>query len=134
MEFHGHESISTCKLRPDYESEPRSLYFAALPVPDSDTLCGEPTTSSSIIRLPFCGVVSVGLKVTDTLQLLPGFRVLSHCDFTTNTDGDALSICILTDKVFFLPAFLIFTVLAALVPPTIVVSPNARECGLIVSF
>jgi len=68
------------------------------------------------------------------LQLLPGLSVLSHCDFTTNTEGDALSIWMFTDRVFFLPAFLIRTVFAALTLPIVVVSPNAREWGLMVSF
>jgi hypothetical protein len=69
------------------------FFFAALPIPDNQTDCGEPVALSKIIRLPVSAVVSsTGLKVTETLQCLPGANVLSHCDFTVNTDGAALSI------------------------------------------
>ena len=64
---------------------PFYLCLAAFPVPDSPTDCGEPVTLSKIIRLPLCGVVSDGLKVTDALQLLPGMSVSSHSDVTVNT-------------------------------------------------
>ena len=75
-----------------------------------------------------------GVKVTDTLQLLPGSSVFSHSDLTAN-GGDALSLSILTARpVFFVPAFLIVTVLGALVVPTTTVFPNASELGLNVSF
>ena len=92
---------------------------------------------SEIFRLPLCSFVSGGVKVTDTLQLLPGLSVL-HSDVTVNTDGDALSLSMFTAKftakpVFLLPAFLIVTVLALLVFPT-VTDPNASEAGLNVSF
>jgi hypothetical protein len=111
------------------------FYLAAFPVPDSPTVHGASVTLSKIFRLPLCGVVSVGLKVTDALQLLPGLRVFSHIDFTPNTDGDALSSMMLTAKpVFLLPAFLIVTVLALLVIPTVVLLPNTSEPGVIVSF
>jgi hypothetical protein len=95
---------------------------------------GEPVASSTIIRLPLAGVSSVGLKVTETLQLLPDASVVAHRDVTTNTDGDALSISILTaGPVFLLLAFLILTVFGLLVVPTVVLSPNAIEPGVIVS-
>ena len=79
-------------------------------------------------------MVSVGAKATDALQLLPGASVFLHSDFTTNTSDDVLSVMISTAKVFFAPAFLIVTVLALLVVPTLVLFPNASESGLIVSF
>jgi len=107
----------------------------AFPVPDSETDCGEPITLSTIFRLPVCRVVFAGVKVTDTLQLLPGASVSSHPDLTANTGGDALSLSMLTAKpFFFLPAFVIVTVLGALVVPTTTVFPNTSELGLIVSF
>jgi len=54
---------------------------------------------------------------------------------TANTGGDALSLSMLTAKpFFFLPAFVIVTVLGALVVPTVTVFPNAIELGLNVSF
>lgn len=47
------------------------------------------------------------MKITDTLQLLPGMCVSAHPDVTVNTGGDAPSLSIFTAKpVFFLPAFL----------------------------
>jgi hypothetical protein len=88
---------------------------------------------SEIIKLPFRSVVSAGLKVTDTLQLLPGASVFWHSDFTENTDGDAPSISIVTAvPVFLLPLFLIVTDFELLVFPTVVLAPKSREEGLIV--
>ena len=90
---------------------------------------------SSIIRLPLCAVVSVGLKVTDTLQLAPGLSVFSHSDLIENTGGDAVSIVMFTGSpVFLLPAFLIVTVLDLLAFPTVVLLPNAKVLGVTVSF
>ena len=51
------------------------FFLAAFPVPDSGTLCGELIALPKIIRLPLCGVAAGGVKVTDTLQLLPGSSV-----------------------------------------------------------
>jgi hypothetical protein len=71
----------------------------------------------------------------DALQLFPGLSVFSHSDFISNTDGEALSIAMLTARaVSPLPAFLIVTVLGLLVVPALTLSPNDSECGLIVSF
>ena len=62
-------------------------------MPDSPTDCGEPVALSKIFRLPVSAVVSsTGVKMTETLHFLPGASVLSHCDFTVKTDGDAVSI------------------------------------------
>jgi hypothetical protein len=114
------------------------FYLGAFPVPDSGTDCGEPVTLSLISRFALCGVVSGGVKVTDTLQLLPGMSdVSAHSDDTANADGDGdtLSPSMLTARpVFLLPAFLIVTVLGLLVFPTVTLFPNASEAGLIVSF
>jgi hypothetical protein len=110
------------------------FFFGLFPAPESPTDCGAPVTLSKISSSPLCLVVSVGLKVTDTLQLLPGASVFWHCDLTANTGGDALSISILTAKVFFLPAFLILTLLGLLVFPTAVLLPNPSERGLTISF
>jgi hypothetical protein len=61
-----------------------------------------------IVRVPTCGVVSVGLKVTTTLQLLPGLSFFRHCDFIANAPGVTLSIWTVRGRpVFFLPTFLI---------------------------
>jgi len=77
--------------------------------------------------------VFTGLKVTDALQLWPGMSVLAHCDFTSNTDGDAISFSMFTARLFWVLVFVILTVLGLLVFP-ILSFPNASELGLIVSF
>ena len=102
-------------------------------MPDSPTDCGEPVALSKIIRLPVSSVVSSsGVKMTDTLHFLPGASVLSHCDFTVKTDGDALSIVTLTGApIFFLPLFLIVTCAALLGFPTAVFAPKLSDEGLI---
>jgi len=88
-----------------------------------------------MVNSPVCSVVSAGVNVTDTLQLFPGSSVSLHSDVTANTGGDALSLSMLTARpVFFLPAFLIVTVLGLLVVSTLTVFPNDSERGLIVSF
>lgn len=97
-------------------------------MPDSETVCGAPIALSKIISVPVCDVVLVGLKVTDTLHFLPGASSSWHSDFTTNTDGGAVSISMLTARpFFFLPTFLIVTVLGLLVVPTVTSSPNFSE-------
>src|SRR6202042_2373187 len=90
------------------------FFLGAFPMPDSPTDCGEPVALSTILRLPVSAVVSSsGVKMTETLQLLPGPSVLSHCDFTVKTDGVAVSIVTLTAApVFLLPLFLIVTLSA----------------------
>ena len=109
------------------------FFFGAFPIPDNPTDCGEPLALSKIIRLPVSAVVSsTGLKVTETLQLLPCLSVFLHCDFTANTDGDALSISMVTgNPVCLLPSFFIVTVLGLLVFPTVVFVPKFSEEGLI---
>src|SRR5271170_7625836 len=108
------------------------FFFGAFPIPDNPTDCGEPVALSTIIRPPVSAVVSsIGVKTTDTLHFLPGASVLSHCDFTVKTDGDALSISTLTAApVFLLPSFLIVTSLALLGFPISFLSPKLSDEGL----
>jgi hypothetical protein len=109
------------------------FFLGAFPIPDSPTDCGEPIALSKIIKLPVSAVVSSsGVKMTDTLHFLPGASVLSHCDFTVKTDGDALSIVTVTAApTFFLPLFLIVTCAALLGLPTAVFAPKFNDDGLI---
>src|SRR5271154_1557117 len=109
------------------------LLPAGLPVPERLTLCGELGASSTIVRVPSCEMVLVGLKVTDTLQLLPGLRTFSHCDFIANCGGDALSIAILSGMLRLRPEFVIVTVLGLLEVPMLTL-PNASEAGWKVSL
>src|ERR1700684_703910 len=107
------------------------LLLGGAPVPDSSTICGPPAALSIIVRVPTCGVVSVGLKVTDTLQLLPGLSFFRHCDFIAKAPGVTVSICTVRGRpVFFLPTFLITRVFGLLVFPTVVFVPNANTGGL----
>ena len=84
---------------------------------------------SIIIRVPVCDDVSAGVKVTETLQLFPGFRVFTHFDLTANTDGDGdtFSISITSAGPFFLPPFLIVILIGLLVVPTVTPLPNASD-------
>jgi hypothetical protein len=109
------------------------FFLAAFPVPESGTDCGEPVALSKTIRLPVSAVVSsTGLKVTDTLQVLPGLSVFLHCDLTAKTEGDALSDSMVTgNPVFLLPSFLMVTVLGLLVFPMVAFVPKFTEVGLI---
>lgn len=110
------------------------MFLAAFPVPDNPTDCGDPAALSKIIRVAVCSVALGGEKVTETLQLFPGLSVFSHADFTVNTGGSALSLSTFTaTPVFFLPLFLIVTLLALLVVPIFTLLPNDKEPGLIVS-
>jgi len=107
------------------------LLLGGRPVPDSSTICGPPAALSMIVRVPVCGVVFGGLKVTDTLQLLPGLSFFRHCDFIANAPGVTLSIWMVRGRpVFFLPRFLITSVFGLLVFPTVVFVPNASVGGL----
>src|SRR5208283_1927042 len=105
----------------------------AFPMPDRLTDCGEPVALSTIIRWPISAVVSsIGVKVTATLQLLPGASILSHRDFTAKTAGVAVSISTLTaGPVFLWPLFLIVTSLALLGLPISFLSPKFSDEGLI---
>src|ERR1700685_153737 len=114
---------------------PVGFYFWAFPVAARPPVCGELAALSIIIRVPVCGEVSVGLKVTDTLQLFPGFRVFAHFDFSANTGFVTSSISTISAAPFlFLPLFLIVIVSGLLVFPTVTLFPNASELWLIVGF
>jgi hypothetical protein len=90
---------------------------------------------SKIFRLPVCGIVSIGLNVTDALQLLPGARAFAQLDLITNTDGEAVSIATVTFKPLpFLLEFFIVTARGLLVRPTAVLLPNEIAPGLILSL
>ena len=108
----------------EQSTELESRYFGGLPVPVSVIVCGVPTTLSKIISVPLCGVVFGGVKVTTTLQLLPGASVLRHCDLTAN-GGVAVSIWIIAERCeLLLLAFLSEIFLGLLVFPTTVPVPN----------
>src|SRR5271156_4645409 len=133
--FHlSHHRRCEAEERADRGSCCDYLVAAALPVPERLTLCGELGASSTIVRVPSCEMVLVGLKVTDTLQLLPGLRTFSHCDFIANCCGDALSIAILSGMLRLRPEFVIVTVLGLLVVATRTLLPNASVSGWIVSL
>jgi hypothetical protein len=90
---------------------------------------------SKIFRLPVCGIVSIGLNVTDALQLLPGARAFAQLDLITNTDGEAVSIATVTLRPLpFLLEFFIVTARGLLVRPTAVLLPNEIAPGLILSL
>jgi hypothetical protein len=79
--------------------------------------------------------VSIGLNVTDALQLLPGASVFAQLDLITNTDGEAVSIATVTFKPLpFLLEFFIVTTRGLLVRPTAVLLPNEIVPGLILSL
>ena len=89
---------------------------------------------SKIIRLPLCGVVSAGLKVTETLQLFPGANVLMHWLLTANgatVVSPVIDMWIL-DLVELL--FVIVTDSAWLRLPTLVLLPNFKDLGLNLSL
>jgi hypothetical protein len=105
-------------------------YFAALPVPDSGIICGLPIALSLTTNVPFCAVVSAGLKVTKALQLFPGAKVVVHW-LVTAKGAAVVSPEIVTLILELLELlFLIITFLALLVLPTVVLLPKATGSGL----
>ena len=105
------------------------LTFGALPVPDSGIFCGSPVSSSLTINSPLCAMVSVGLKVTETLQLFPGANDVLHWLVTAN-GAAADSVVTITVILDFLEApFLIVTVLGLLTELTMVDLPNFTDLG-----
>ena len=79
--------------------------------------------------------MSIGLNVTDALQLLPGARAFAQLDLITNTDGEAVSIATVTLRPLpFLLEFFIVTARGLLVRPTAVLLPNEIAPGLILSL
>src|SRR5271154_2879593 len=133
--FHlSHHRRCEAEERADRGSCCDYLVAAALPVPERLTLCGEVGASSTIVSVPSCEMVLVGLKFTDTLQLLPGLRTFSHCDVIVNGGGDTLSIAILSGMLRLRPELVIVTVWGLLVVPTLTRLPNASEAGWRVSL
>jgi hypothetical protein len=103
------------------------LTFCALPVPDTGTICGAPLALSLRIKWPLAGVVSVGLKVTKILQLLPGASIfVEHCVETLNTGLSVVAVSIVTVAPPFLPAFFTVALFGLLVAPTLVDLPKLR--------
>ncbi len=78
-------------------------------------------------------MVSVGLKVTETLQLFPGANVLLHWLLTANGAAVVSPVIDTSSLDFFGLSFLIVTDFALLVLPTRVLSPKFKESGLNVS-
>jgi hypothetical protein len=110
------------------------FFFAALPVPDSSTICGAPDASSLMVNAPVCSAVFVGLKVTSILQDLPGANVFMHCEpLIANGLGPAIVSPVTTTLIFelFGLMFLIATFLGLLLLPSIVLSPKFTEPGVI---
>ena len=102
------------------------------PVPDNCTVCEPVPASSMIVSTAVCGEVSGGLKVTDTLQFLPGLRLLFLHDFLiANALDDTVSPEIFKiAPVFFLPSFLSVSDFGLLVFPTLVVAGKASPVPL----
>jgi hypothetical protein len=48
---------------------------ACIPVPDKETLCGDPVALLVIVRFPSTEPVDVGVNVTFTVQPFPAIRV-----------------------------------------------------------
>ncbi len=86
-----------------------------------------------MVNCPLCAVVSVGLKVTDTLQLLPGANVLMHWLLAANGAAAVSPVIDISSLDFFELSFLIVIFLALLTLPTSVLSPKFKESGLNVS-
>ena len=111
--------VAVCYTPPNY-----------LPVPESGTICGAPDALSLTINAPVCKVSSLGLKVTSTLQLLPGFKVLAHCFATANGAPVVVSLVTTTSiPECFESVFLIVTSFL-LVLPILVLSPKLTGFGL----
>jgi hypothetical protein len=87
-----------------------------------------------MINSPICAVVSVGLKVTETLQLSPGANGVLHWVVAAN--GAAVEPPVIDTVIadFFELLFLIFTVFGSLTELTFVDLPNFTDLGEISSF
>jgi len=108
--------------------------FGALPVPDSGICCGSPVSSSLMINSPLCALVSVGLKVTETLQLFPGANEVTHLLVTANGAAADSPVTITVIADFLEALFLIVTVLGLLTELTMVDLPNFTDLGENVSL
>ena len=107
-------------------------YLGGRPVPDSCTVCEPVPASSMIVSTAVCGEVSGGLKVTDTLQFLPGLRLLFLHDFLIAyaLDDTVSPEIFKIAPVFFLPSFLSVSDFGLLVFPTLVVAGKASPVPL----
>lgn len=101
---------------------------AAVPVPLSATVCGEPLAVSATLRVAFRAAAEAGLKDTKTPQLAPAASVAPHECNCRNDVGLVPAIVIelrVTDRV---PVFFTVTSCAALVVPDTVFG-NVRAVG-----
>ena len=103
-------------------------------MPDSGIICGAPIASSWTIKFPLCGVLSVGSKVTETLQVFPGANALMHWVLTANGAEVVSPVIVTVIFELFELAFLIFTFLGLLILSTLVVLPKFSDLGENVSL
>ncbi len=87
-----------------------------------------------MINSPLCALVSVGLKVTETLQLFPGANDVLHSLLTANGAAADSPVTSTVIADFLEAPFLIVTVLGLLTELTIVDLPNFRDFGENVSL
>ena len=74
-------------------------------------------------------MVSVGLNVTSTLQLFPGFNVFAHCFLTAKGAAVVSPMTVTLIPECFESLFLIVSSFLPVLP-TLVLSPKFRVCGL----
>jgi hypothetical protein len=91
--------------------------------------CGFPVASSLIVKVPMCSEVSGGVKVTSTLQLLPGARALSHWDLTANGAEVSSPVTMTLILDFFGLVFLIVSFSGLLTLPSVVLVPKLMVVG-----
>ncbi len=58
------------------EALSETLGAGAAPVPESETVCGEPVALSATLRVAVREPVAVGVKITDMVQLEPVARLV----------------------------------------------------------
>jgi hypothetical protein len=87
-----------------------------------------------MINSPLRAVVSVGLKVTETLQLFPGANVLMHWLLTANGATVVSPVIDMWILDLFELLFVIVTDSAWLRLPTLVFLPNFKDLGLNLSL
>jgi hypothetical protein len=84
-----------------------------------------------IVSTAVCGEVSGGLKVTDTLQFLPGLRLFLHDFLIANALDDTVSPEIFKiAPVFFLPSFLSVSDFGLLVSPVPLMEMTGVDVGV----
>jgi hypothetical protein len=66
------------------------------PVPDSETLVGEPAALLAILSVPLTVPCADGVNVTPILALFPGARVNGRVGAAATTNCDALAVILLT--------------------------------------